>query len=124
MVGAPYQTNSSLAADLKFVEQFRPAMCGIGPFIPHTATPFAGFPAGTLEVTLFLLSLLRLMDPGLLLPATTALGTINPTGREQGILAGANVVMPISPPCRYAKNTSFIITKSAPARNPHNARAV
>ena len=94
MVGAPYQTNSSLAADLKFVEEFRPAMCGIGPFIPHGATPFAEFKAGTLEVTLFLLSLLRLMDPSLLLPATTALGTINPTGREQGILAGANVVMP------------------------------
>lgn len=94
MVGAPYQTNRSLAADLKFVEQFRPAMCGIGPFIPHAATPFAGFAAGALQTTLFLLSLLRLMDPGVLLPATTALGTIDPTGREQGILAGANVVMP------------------------------
>ena len=103
MVGAPYQTNSSLAADLKFVEQFRPAMCGIGPFIPHGATPFAEFSAGTLEVTLFLLSLLRLMDPGLLLPATTALGTINPTGREKGILAGANVVMPNLSPVSVRK---------------------
>ena len=103
MVGAPYQTNGSLAADLKFVEQFRPAMCGIGPFIPHGATPFAEFLAGTLEVTLFLLSLLRLMDPGLLLPATTALGTINPTGREKGILAGANVVMPNLSPVSVRK---------------------
>lgn len=103
MVGAPYQTNSSLAADLKFVEQFRPAMCGIGPFIPHGATPFAEFSAGTLEVTLFLLSLLRLMDPGLLLPATTALGTIDPTGREKGILAGANVVMPNLSPVSVRK---------------------
>lgn len=103
MVGAPYHTNSSLAADLKFVEQFRPAMCGIGPFIPHGATPFAEFPAGTLEVTLFLLSLLRLMDPGLLLPATTALGTIDPTGREKGILAGANVVMPNLSPVSVRK---------------------
>ena len=103
MVGAPYQTNSSLAADLKFVEQFRPAMCGIGPFIPHGATPFAEFKAGTLEVTLFLLSLLRLMDPGLLLPATTALGTIDPTGREKGILAGANVVMPNLSPVSVRK---------------------
>lgn len=94
MVGAPFQTNRSLAADLKFVEQFRPAMCGIGPFIPHEATPFASFSAGTLQTTIFLLSLLRLIDPGLLLPATTALGTIHPNGREQGILAGANVVMP------------------------------
>ncbi len=94
MVGAPYQTNRSLALDLKFVEEFRPAMCGIGPFIPHAATPFAEFSAGTLELTLFLLSLLRLIDPTLLLPATTALGTIDPSGREKGILAGANVVMP------------------------------
>ncbi len=94
MVGAPYQTNHSLAMDLKFVEEFRPAMCGIGPFIPHNATPFSEFPAGTLETTLFLLSLLRLIDPTLLLPATTALGTIDANGREKGILAGANVVMP------------------------------
>ncbi len=94
MVGAPYQTNRSLAMDLKFVEQFRPAMCGIGPFIPHAATPFCEFPAGTLELTLFLLSLLRLIDPTLLLPATTALGTIDENGREKGILVGANVVMP------------------------------
>ena len=103
MVGAPYQTNRSLAADLKFVEQFRPAMCGIGPFIPHAATPFADFPSGTLQTTLFLLSLLRLIDPGLLLPATTALGTIDPTGREKGILAGANVVMPNLSPVSVRK---------------------
>ena len=103
MVGAPYQTNSSLAADLKFVEGFRPAMCGIGPFIPHAATPFAAFSAGALDTTLFLLSLLRLADPGLLLPATTALGTIDPTGREKGILAGANVVMPNLSPVSVRK---------------------
>ncbi|MBQ4119719.1 MAG: [Clostridia bacterium] len=94
MVRAPYQTNRSLAMDLKFVEEFRPDMCGIGPFIPHAATPFCEFPSGTLEETLFLLSLLRLIDPTLLLPATTALGTIDANGREKGILAGANVVMP------------------------------
>lgn len=103
MVGAPYQTNKSLAYDLKFVEQFRPAMCGIGPFIPHGATPFADFSGGTLHTTLFLLSLLRLMDPGLLLPATTALGTIHNEGREQGILAGANVVMPNLSPLSVRK---------------------
>ena len=103
MVGAPYQTKRSLAADLKFVEEFRPAMCGIGPFIPHNATPFAEFQAGELEDTLFLLSLLRLIDPSLLLPATTALGTIDPTGREKGILAGANVVMPNLSPVSVRK---------------------
>lgn len=100
MVGSPFQTKEHLARDLKFVEEFAPAMCGIGPFIPHKATPFAGKPAGTVEETVFLLSLLRLIRPGLLLPATTALGTIHPRGRELGILAGANVVMPnLSPLC-------------------------
>ena len=94
MVGTPGQTPAHLAADLKFVEGFRPEMCGIGPFVPHHATPFANQPGGSVELTLFLLSLLRLANPGLLLPATTALGTLDPSGRERGILAGANVVMP------------------------------
>ncbi len=94
MVGSPFQTPETLAKDLKFVEEFRPAMCGIGPFIPHRNTPFRDEPAGTLEMTLFLLSIIRLVLPEVLLPATTALGTIHPRGREMGILAGANVVMP------------------------------
>ena len=94
MVGSPYQTSHELAEDLLFVQEFQPAMCGIGPFIPHKDTPFADRPAGTLEMTLFLLSLLRLIKPDLLLPSTTALGTIHPLGREYGIEAGANVVMP------------------------------
>ncbi len=99
MVGSPYQTSAHLARDLKFIETFIPDMCGIGPFIPHRATPFAAFPAGSLEQTTFLLSLIRLICPHVLLPATTALGTIHPQGRERGILAGANVVMPnLSPP--------------------------
>ena len=94
MVGSPFQTPETLAKDLKFVEEFRPAMCGIGPFIPHRNTPFRDEPSGTLELTLFLLSIIRLILPEVLLPATTALGTIHPRGREMGILAGANVVMP------------------------------
>ena len=94
MVGSPYQTPHELAEDLLFIQEFRPAMCGIGPFIPHADTPFAQEPAGTLEMTLYLLSLLRLIKPDLLLPATTALGTIHPRGRELGIEAGANVIMP------------------------------
>ncbi|MGX8706141.1 MAG: [FeFe] hydrogenase H-cluster radical SAM maturase HydE [bacterium] len=94
MVGSPYQTEANLARDLKFIETFKPDMCGIGPFIPHHATPFADQPAGTLEMTLFLLSAIRLIHPPVLLPATTALGTIDPTGREKGLMAGANVVMP------------------------------
>ena len=94
MVGSPFQTPETLAKDLKFIETFRPEMCGIGPFIPHRNTPFRDETPGTLELTLFLLSVIRLILPEVLLPATTALGTIHPRGRELGILAGANVVMP------------------------------
>ncbi len=94
MVGSPYQTSGTLAEDLKFIEEFSPHMCGIGPFIPHRDTPFADRSAGTSELTVYLLSLIRLIKPDILLPATTALGTIDGTGREKGILAGANVVMP------------------------------
>jgi len=94
MVGSPFQTNSCIAADLKFIETFSPDMCGIGPFIPHKDTPFAQYTAGTLDMTCYLLSIVRLIKPNILLPSTTALGTIDPFGREKGILSGANVVMP------------------------------
>ena len=94
MVGSPFQTTEHLVKEMRFVEYFKPDMCGIGPFIPHHDTPFAHEPAGTLELTLYLLSIIRLIHPHVLLPATTALGTIDPRGREKGMLAGANVVMP------------------------------
>lgn len=94
MVGSPYQTTETLAEDLLFIKELSPAMIGIGPFVPHHDTPFADQAQGSLELTLFLIGLLRLMIPNALIPATTALGTIHPRGREMGILAGANVVMP------------------------------
>lgn len=94
MVGSPFQTPATLAADLAFIQEFSPEMCGIGPFMPHHATPFAGEPAGSLEQTLALLSIIRLIKPAILLPATTALGTLHPHGWELGMEAGANVVMP------------------------------
>ena len=94
MVGSPGQTLEAIFRDLQFIRELSPHMVGIGPFIPHADTPFAGEAAGTLEDTLRLLSIVRLLLPNVLLPATTALGTIDPTGREQGIRAGANVVMP------------------------------
>ena len=94
MVGSPGQTTENLADDLLFLKKLNPQMVGIGPFIPHHDTPFAKEQAGSLELTLFLLGAIRLMLPKVLLPATTALGTIAPDGREQGVLAGANVVMP------------------------------
>lgn len=94
MVGSPCQTTECLAGDMKFIEGFQPEMVGIGPFIPQRDTPFGKEAAGSLELTLYLLGLLRLLLPRVLLPATTALGTIHPKGRELGVLAGANVVMP------------------------------
>lgn len=94
MVGSPYQTSAHLAKDLKFIEEFQPDMCGIGPYIPHKDTPFADKAAGDAELTCYLLSVIRLIKPNILLPATTALGTLAEDGREKGILAGANVVMP------------------------------
>ena len=104
MVGAPGQQISDLAEDLVFLKELEPHMVGIGPFIPHHDTPFADQPAGTLELTLFMLGLIRLMLPKVLLPATTALGTIHPKGRELGILAGANVVMPNLSPTEVRKD--------------------
>jgi biotin synthase len=94
MVGSPYQTVENLAEDLLFIKNLEPQMIGIGPFIPHKDTPFSKFSSGNLELTLVLIGILRLMLPNALIPSTTALGTIHPNGREMGILAGANVVMP------------------------------
>ena len=94
MVGSPFQTLDTLKKDLRFIEDFRPEMVGIGPFIPAAGTPFEERPAGSVELTLRLLAIIRVMHPRVLLPATTALGTLHPTGRERAIMAGANVVMP------------------------------
>lgn len=104
MVGSPYQTPAHLAEDMLFIKELNPQMVGIGPFISHHDTPFASWESGTLELTLFMLGLLRLMLPKVLLPATTALGTIHPKGRELGILAGANVVMPNLSPAGVRKD--------------------
>lgn len=104
MVGSPSQTLDNLLSDLAFISELQPQMIGIGPFIPHHATPFNNYPAGTLAQTLTMLSVLRLMFPKVLLPATTALGTIAFNGRELGILAGANVVMPNLSPADVRQN--------------------
>ncbi len=111
MVGPPHQTSAHLARDLKFIETFRPQMCGIGPFIPHKDTPFADRAPGSVELTCYLLSIIRLIQPQILLPATTALGSLDPTGREKGILAGANVVMPNLSPAAVRKKYSLYDNK-------------
>lgn len=103
MVGSPYQTSKTIAKDLKFIEEFKPDMCGIGPFVPHKDTPFADMASGTAHLTCYLLSIIRLIYPPVLLPATTALGTIHSEGREMGIQAGANVVMPNLSPASVRK---------------------
>lgn len=103
MVGSPGQRGDNLVEDLRFLQELKPHMIGIGPYLSHPDTPFAGQPDGSYERTLVLLSLLRLMFPKVLLPATTALGTIAPDGREQGLLAGANVLMPNLSPVSVRK---------------------
>lgn len=103
MVGSPGQTEAQLVQELLFLQEFRPHMVGIGPFIPQKDTPFGQYPAGSVEQTLFLLSVIRLLLPEVLLPATTALGTLHPRGRELGLLAGANVCMPNLSPAAVRK---------------------
>ena len=103
MVGAPGQTLECLAEDLVFLKELEPQMVGIGPFIPHHDTMFAEEPSGSVPLTLFLLSVIRIMLPHVLLPATTALGTADPLGREKGLQHGANVVMPNLSPVKNRK---------------------
>lgn len=107
MIGSPYQTAENLADDMLFLEEFKPHMIGIGPFLPAENTPFEKQKAGSLEDTLFVLSLVRIMLPNVLLPATTALGTLAKDGRQRAILSGANVMMPNISPTENRKNYSL-----------------
>ncbi len=108
MVGSPFQSTRSLAKDLKFIEEFDPDMCGVGPFLPHSDTPFASMPRGKSDLTLYLLSIIRIMKPGILLPSTTALSSASDDGQENGLLAGANVIMPnLSPMSARDKYTLY-----------------
>lgn len=108
MVGSPYQTVDNLVEDLRFIKNFEPQMVGIGPFLPHKDTPFKNEKPGSSDLTVYLLAIIRLMLPSVLLPATTALGTAEENGRERGILAGANVIMPnLSPESAREKYTLY-----------------
>lgn len=113
MVGSPGQTIDHLIADIRFIEAFQPQMIGIGPFIPHHETPFADKASGSIELTLMLLSIFRLMHPTALIPSTTALASLSPDGRERGILAGANVVMPNLSPVEERKKYELYNHKAA-----------
>lgn len=111
MVGSPFQTPEMLVKDLKFIEKLSPEMCGIGPFVPHKDTKFKNEKHGDVSLVLMLLSIIRLLKPNILLPATTALGTVDPLGREKGILHGANVVMPNLSPVKHRKDYSLYDNK-------------
>ena len=111
MVGSPYQTTDNLIADLRFLQELQPDMIGIGPYITHRDTPFRDEKSGSVELTLRMLSILRLMFPYALLPSTTALGTIHPSGRELGLKAGANVVMPNLSPTAVREKYSIYDNK-------------
>jgi len=113
MVGSPNQTAENLAEDMIFISEFKPHMVGIGPFLQHCDTPFAEYPNGSVDMTVFLLSLIRIMLPKVLLPATTALATLAKDGRERGIMAGANVVMPNLSPLEVRKKYMLYDNKIA-----------
>ena len=111
MVGSPYHTTVCFVKDLRFIKNFEPEMVGIGPYLSHKDTPFLDKPNGSVRLTLMLLSIIRLLLPSVLLPATTALGTAKADGRELGILAGANVVMPNLSPVKVRKKYSLYDNK-------------
>ena len=111
MVGSPFQTHENLADDLMFIKKLKPEMVGIGPFISHNETPFKEYENGTLRDTLVMVALTRLLLPNALIPSTTALGTIDPQGREKGLKAGANVVMPNLSPVKFRKLYSLYDNK-------------
>lgn len=113
MIGAPYQTAEHLAEDILFLEELQPEMIGIGPFIPADNTPFAGFNAGTSEETILLISILRIRFPKALIPATTALATIDELGTEKAIMAGANVIMPNMSPVGVRSKYSIYNNKKS-----------
>lgn len=127
MVGSPFQTLDTLKKDLAFLADFRPEMVGIGPFIPADGTPFQHNPAGSIDLTLRLLAIIRILLPDVLLPATTALGTLHPTGRERAIAAGANVIMPnLSPQdtrALYSIYNNKLSTQSEAAETVADIRA-
>lgn len=123
MVGSPYQTTENLIQDIRFLQELQPDMIGIGPYIMHSNTPFHDFKDGGLNLCLRMISILRLIFPNALIPATTALGTVNPTGRELGLKAGANVVMPNLSPVKIRKQYELYDNKICTGEEAAECRA-
>ena len=113
MIGVKRQTIEHIAEDLLLMATMRPEMVGIGPFIPHPDTPLGGEPAGDLKLTLATIAIVRLLLPKALIPATTALATLSPAGRIEGILSGANVVMPNLSPTNVRTKYAIYENKAA-----------
>jgi biotin synthase len=118
MVGTPGQTIENLADDIEFFRDFKPDMAGIGPFIPHPDTPLAGSETGTLQMTLKMVALTRIVTRTALLPATTAIGSIEELGREMALEAGADVVMPNYTPLKYRINYEIYPNKRCISEDP------
>ena len=123
MVGSPYQTTDFLIEDLRFLQELQADMIGIGPYISHQNTPFHNFQSGDLRTCLRLIAIIRLMFPDALIPATTALGTIDGKGRELGLMAGANVVMPNLSPVKIRKQYELYDNKICTGEEAAECRA-
>ena len=123
MVGSPFQTLDNIISDLEFLHELQPDMIGIGPFIVHKETPFAEYESGDVTLTVRLIAILRHMFPYALIPATTALGTLHPEGREMGLRAGANVVMPNLSPKKFRKLYDLYENKLATGEEAAESRA-
>jgi biotin synthase len=103
MIGLPWQTVDTIADDILLLRRLDVEMAGFGPFIPHGGTPLAGCAGGSVDMTLKTLAVARVMLPFTHFPATTALGSIDPEGRQRALKCGANVVMPNITPVRYKR---------------------
>lgn len=123
MIGSPFQTIDNIISDLEFLHELQPDMIGIGPYIVHKETPFKEYESGSVEMTVKLIAILRHMFPYALIPATTALGTLHPEGREMGLRAGANVVMPNLSPRAYRKLYDLYENKLSTGEEAAQSRA-
>jgi biotin synthase len=104
MVGLPGQTYETLSDDIILMRELGLDMIGIGPFLPHHNTPLAHAIAGTLDLTLRVLAIIRIVMPYVHIPATTAIGSVEKNGRQQALRCGANVIMPNITPQKYRKH--------------------
>ena len=124
MVGLPGQTIESLADDILFFREINADMIGIGPFIPHPDTPLKDAAGGTLEMSLKVMALTRLLLPDINIPATTAMETLAPDGQTKALQAGANVIMPNVTLTQYRRHYELYPGKSTTNYTPDESLKV